>query len=260
MVQFSKDVYRSVDHVEVLVANYNNSKSITVTDLQLVRNSYAEGLSESDFVPAGGAEETDDGGDAFRSSGTTGDEVETITFEEAMDSYGNALTGTTFQNGELGTLYTAYRYDDSNPGDAIGDAGNNKTEETDARGNVTKYEYDPVSSKPTAVIDRCGNRTEYEYDGAGRTEKVTVKAKTENTAGDTVYTEQGTVEYEYNAYDDLTKITRGDNQSYTMTYDAYRNLTKVAVGSRMLVENTYRPGTERLKQVKYGNGHTQKLS
>ena len=34
---------------------------------------------------------------------------------------------TTFKNGELGAIYTEYRYADSNEADAIGDAGNNKT-------------------------------------------------------------------------------------------------------------------------------------
>ena len=68
--------------------------------------------------------------------------------------FSNALTGTNFKNGELGAIYTEQKFADSNPNDTIGDAGNNKTEEVDARGNRTRYEYDPVTSKPTAVVDR----------------------------------------------------------------------------------------------------------
>lgn len=100
--------------------------------------------------------------------------------------YCNTLTGTNFKNGELGAIYTESRYADSNPNDAIGDAGNNKTSEIDARGNETKYEYDPKTSKPTKVTDRCGNETSYTYDSAGRTTKVTAP-------------NGGTVSYGYNA-------------------------------------------------------------
>ena len=100
--------------------------------------------------------------------------------------YCNTLTGTNFKNSEFGAIYTESRYADSNPDDAIGDAGNNKTEEVDARGNVTRYEYDPVTSKPTKVIDRCENATSYTYDAVGRTQTVTAP-------------NGGTVSYGYNA-------------------------------------------------------------
>ena len=69
-----------------------------------------------------------------------------------------------------------------------------------------------------------------------------------------------TVEYEYNSYDDLTKITRGDGQSYSMAYDAYRNLSCVDVGGEDLVTYTYNPGTNRLKTMEYVNGSKQNLT
>ena len=98
------------------------------------------------------------------------------------------------------------------------------TNEIDARGNVTRYQYDPITSKPKKVTDRCGNETSYTYDASGRTTKVTAP-------------NGGTVEYDYNSYDDLTQITRGDGQSYTMGYDAYRNLTSVKVGKLIKIES-----------------------
>ena len=116
----------------------------------------------------------------------------------------------------------------------------------DARGNVTRYEYDPITSKPTKVIDRCENATSYTYDAVGRTQKVTAP-------------NGGTVSYGYNAYDDLTKITRGDGQTYTMGYDAFRNLTTVAVGEQNLVTYDYKKGTNRLKSLTYANGSVQSL-
>ena len=95
-----------------------------------------------------------------------------------------------------------------------------------SRGNKTLYEYDPVTSKPTAVIDRCGNRTEYGYHASGRTRSVNAP-------------NGGSVLYDYNAMDDLTGITRGDGQRYGMSYDAYRNLTKVSVDGQTLVDYTF---------------------
>ena len=161
--------------------------------------------------------------------------------------FGNALTGTNFKNGELGAIYTEQMFADSNPDDSIGDAGNNKTAEIDARGNETKYEYDPKTSKPTKVTDRCGNSTSYTYDAAGRTTKVTAP-------------NGGTVNYGYNSYDDLTTITRGDGQKYTMGYDAYRNLTSVDVGFQNLVKYDYKSGGNRLKSMTYANGAVQNLT
>ena len=161
--------------------------------------------------------------------------------------YCNALTGTNFKNGELGAIYTEQKFADSNPDDAMGDAGNNKTSEIDARGFETKYEYDPVTSKPTKVTDRCGNETSYTYDSAGRTTKVTAP-------------NGGTVSYGYNSYDDLAQITRGDGQKYTMGYDAYRNLTSVKVGEQNLVTYDYKTGGNRLKSMTYANGAVQNLT
>ena len=51
------------------------------------------------------------------SSDSDEDEVETITFEEVLDAFGNALTGTNFKNGELGAIYTEQKFADSNPTD-----------------------------------------------------------------------------------------------------------------------------------------------
>ena len=252
MVQFSKEQYRAIDYIEIICENNYNPNTVTFSDLQLIRNTYVDGLTEEDFIG-----NTDDSVDTENeaedslltssSSDSDADDVETITFEEVLDAFGNALTGTNFKNGELGAIYTEQMFADSNPNDTIGDAGNNKTSEIDARGNETKYEYDPVTSKPTKVIDRCGNETNYTYDAAGRTTKVSAP-------------NGGTVNYGYNSYDDLTSIMRGDGQSYTMGYDAYRNLTSVKVGSQNLVTYDYKSGGNRLKSMTYANGAVQNLT
>ena len=250
MVQFSKDQYRAIDYIEIVCENNYNPNKVTFTGLQLVRNTYADGLTEEDFI--GNTNDAEDSEseseiDEQTSSSANNNDFETIEFKEVLDSFGNALTGTNFKNGEFGTIYSEYKYEDSNTNDSIGDAGNNKTQEIDARGNVTRYEYDPVTSKPSKVTDRCGNATNYSYDTAGRTTKVTAP-------------HGGTVTYGYNNNDDLTKITRGDGQSYTMDYDAYRNLASVKVGSQNLITYDYKSGGNRLKSMEYANGAKQTLS
>ena len=247
MFQFSKSRYRGIEKIEIECENNQNTNSLTFTNLQLVRNSYADGLSEEDF--AGTTDNTDSGDDPETIDRVTDDaeEVETIVFEEVKDGCGNALTSTNFQNGEFGTIYGESKFDDTDPIHPNHDEGNNKTEEIDARGNSTHYEYDPVTSKPTAVIDRCENRTEYTYDASGRTTSV-------------LAANGGTVGYTYNAYDDLTKIERGDGQAYNMAYDPFRNLTGVQVGNQDLVSYTYKAGTNRLKAVTYANGSVQTLT
>lgn len=242
-LQMSKTKYRGIESIDIFVTDAISA--FAVTDLQLIRNRYQMCLTESDFL----------GGETVKSGATTRgaaitvedavnkcpseEEFETIAaLEEAVDTFGNVLTGTNFKNGELGTIYTANGYSSD---------GNHKTSEIDARGNETKYVYDAATSKPTKVIDRCGNATQYQYDAAGRTTKVTTP-------------NGGVVSYGYNSYDDLTQITRGDGQGYTMAYDAYRNLTQVKVGDQSLVDYTYNSGTNRLKSMEYANGSKQTLT
>lgn len=255
MVQFCKDQSRSVGYIDIICDNNYNPNTVTFSGLQLVRNRYVDGLTEEDFS-ADNAEDATANEEGTDESLLTSyvksedDETETIKFEEILDAYGNALTGTNLKNGELGAIYTEYRYENiiANDGETdYNDEGNNKTQEIDARGKVSRNEYDAETSKPTKVTDRCGNETLYTYDPAGRTAGVTAA-------------NGGTVAYEYNSYDDLTGITRGDGQSYTMGYDAYRNLTSVNVGSENLVNYNYKFGTNRLKSMTYANGSVQTLS
>ena len=251
-LKFSKQKFRSIESIDVIFDNAGNYSMGQVNDLQLIRCMQERDLSEADFTDgediAPEIADTDNGIAiaAVEDSDST-EEVETFTFEEVLDAFGNALTGTTFKNGELGAIYTEQKFAESSTSDVYTDIGNNKTSEIDARGNETKYEYNSATSKPTKVTDRCGHSTSYTYDAAGRTTRVTAP-------------NGGTVNYGYNIYDDLTSITRGDGQAYTMGYDAYRNLTQVKVGGASLVNYSYNPGTNRLKSMEYANGAKQTLT
>ena len=240
LVQFCKQKFRYIDHIEIYCCNLATPYTLNFSNLQLVRNEYATGLTEEDFgSPYDDSEDVIPAEKSSTDSSPT-DDIETISFDEALDGYGNTLTGTSFENGEPGTIYTGSVYGGSGQS-----AGNNKTKEIDARGNVTLYRYDEVTSKPAAVTDRCGNETTYAYDSAGRVKKVTAPIGS-------------TVQYEYNSYDDMTGIVRGDGQGYGMEYDPYRNLTGIGIrGGADLAKYQYRSGSNRLKSVKYANGCEQ---
>ncbi|MBR6052008.1 MAG: RHS repeat-associated core domain-containing protein, partial [Clostridia bacterium] len=251
MVQFSKKQYRGIKKIEIVLTNDQNENAAHFTDVQLVRNCYEDGLSEEDFVGVT-YDETEEESEIDDRAADAPTDVESIVFEEVKDAFGNVLTSTNFQNGEFGTIYGESKYEETVGGTTdepvyYHDDGNNKTEETDARGNATRYTNDPVISKPKKVTDRCGNKTEYTYDNTGRTTGV----KAANG---------GTVGYGYNGYDEVTEIVRGDGQAYAMAYDSFRNLTSVKVGNQNLVAYSYKAGTDRLKTVSYANGSQQKLT
>lgn len=256
MLQFSKNQYREIKKIEIVCINESNSNAVHFTDLQLVRNCYEDGLSEEDFVGAA-YDESDEESEIDDRATDAPTDVESIVFEEVKDAFGNVVTSTNFQNGDFGTIYGESKYEETVGGTTdepvhYHDDGNNKTEETDARGNATRYTNDPILSKPKKVGDRCGNETEYTYDNTGRT--MGVKAAN-----------GGTVGYSYNGYDDVTAITRGDGQEYRMSYDTFRNLTAVGLKdgqnqTRNLVSYAYKAGTDRLKKVTYANGSEQTLT
>ena len=170
--------------------------------------------------------------------------------------YGNALTETTFTDGDFGTIYRSFKFnadDDCMAGD---DAGNNLIEETDARGHKTTYTVDGDTSRNEEVTDRLGNKTAYEYDNSGRTTKVTSKKADD--------TELAHVSYSYDAFDNMTEIVRGDGMKYALAYNEFHNLESIGIVDdknntskiQNLIHYTYKNGNGRLKQMTYANGHT----
>ena len=242
-VQFSKSKYRMIEYITVYCDYGYNTGTVYFDDIQLTRDSFETYLSASDFVVESTGESDEE----------TEESIDTATtFSEAKDSFGNALTETTFTDGEFGTIYRAFKYnedDNCSPGD---DAGNNLIEETDARGNNTTYTVDGDTSRNEEVVDRLGNRTAYEYDSSGRTTKVTSK-KADNT-------EIANVSYAYDAFDNMTEIVRGDGLKYALSYNAFHNLESIGIDGKdeKLVKYTYKNGNGRLKQITYANGNTMK--
>lgn len=243
-VQFAKSKYRMVEYVRVYCEYGHNSGCAYFDDIQLIRDSIETSLSASDF-----ATESADGSDADSEAAETTDT--TPIFDEVKDPYGNALTETTFTDGEFGTVYRAFEF---NTDDGTGNAGNDLISETDARGNKTGYTVDEDTSRREEVTDRLGNKTAYEYDASGRTAKVTSK--------DAAGTELADVSYAYDALDNMTEIVRGDGMKYVLAYNAFHNLESIGVSGRgdKLINYTYKNGNGRLKEIAYANGDKMKAA
>ena len=168
-----------------------------------------------------------------------------VDFSELTDVFDNVLTETTFTDGEFGTVYRSFDYDEN---------GNDLTEETDSRGYKTHYIVDPVTSRTTAVTDRCGNKTAYEYDVMGRTTKVESRKADDS--------EIANVSYAYNTLDNLTQIVRGDGLKYALNYNAFGQLETIGIDGKEenLVKYSYKTGGGRLKQLDYANGDCMKAT
>ena len=241
-VQFAKSKYRTINYVRVYCDYGYNIGTAYFDDIQLVRNSLETGLSASDFV----VESTGESEENTETTDTT------PTFNEAKDKFGNALTETTFTDGEFGTIYRAFGFTpDCNCAE---NAGNDLVSETDARGNKVLYTVDEDTSRNDEVTDRCGNKTAYDYDASGKTTKVISK--------DAEGTELANVSYAYDAFDNMIEIVRGDGMKYALFYNAYHNLESIGVdgNDEKLVQYTYKTGNGRLKEIAYANGDKMKAT
>ena len=245
-VQFSKSKYRTVNKVFIFCDYDHNNGVALFDDIQLIRDSLETGLSAEDFPSQNYDDEVD------IASAETAEEYTAPEHVERKDRFGNAVTETTFTDGEFGTIYRAFDFGVRD--DESTTTGNDLLRETDARGNMTHYQVDTVTSRNEIVTDRCGNKTAYEYDASGKTTKVTAKAPD--------CSDIATVDYSYDAYDELTAITRGDGMAYDLSYDAFHNLESIGVRGKaeQLVHYTYKNGNGRLKEITYANGDTMKAA
>ena len=250
-VQFAKNDHKTIQAIRIYCDYSYNSGNACFDDIQLVRNSLEKGLTSSDF---NGSETGDDSVEETTSDDETVDT--TPTFEEAKDAFGNALTETTFTDGEFGTIYRAFKFNADDADMTGDDSGNNLIEETDARGNKTTYTVNSDTSRNEEVIDRLGNKTVYEYDTSGRTTKVTNKLYAEETEE----LKNPTVSYSYDTFDNMTEIVRGDGMKYVLAYNAFHNLESIGIDKKdePLIQYTYKNGNGRLKEMTYANGHTMK--
>ena len=248
-VQFSKAQHRSVKKLTVFCEYGYNAGTVYFDDIQLIRNSLETELEASDFGDI--AEELLSGGRENEKNDVLEESSETE-FAEAKDSYGNALTETDYTDGEFGTLYRSFEYNEDDATLPGNDAGNNLTRETDAKGDVTAYTVNSKTSRMEEMTDRLGNKTAYEYDANGRTGKVSTRSADGALAAE--------VSYAYDAFDNMTAIARGDGMQYALSYSPFHQLQSIGVRGKEipLIRYAQKNGSGRLKQVTYANGDTMK--
>ncbi len=237
-VEFAKKEFAEVSNVEVFCDYDFNQGTAYFDDIELVRTAFETKLTEEDFVIEDEEETTTETEEVTEETEEETEEI--LDFEELTDAFGNILTETTYTDGEFGTIYRSFGFDED---------GNNLLTETDSRGNKTEYEVDGVTSRNKEITDRLGNKTAYEYDDSGRTTKVTSK----NADGDEV----ATVSYTYDSFDSLTEIVRGDGLKYVLQYNAFHNLESIAIDGKSdgkLITYTYKENNGRLKEMTYANG------
>lgn len=233
-LQFAKEQFKAVTSITIYCDYDYNFGEAYFDDIQLVRNSIETGVTSDDFT-SDDTDETPVEEDTVESE----DSGEPDGFEEHVDGFGNAITETTFTDGEFGTIYRSFGFTED---------GNDLVTEIDARGNKTTYEVDSRTSRNKEVTDRCGNKTAYEYDDAGRTVKVISK----NASG----AEIAHVGYAYDGFDNMTEIARGDGMKYALKYNAFHTLESVGIDGKdePLAKYTYSNGNGRLKEMAYANG------
>ena len=236
-VQFAKSKYKAVSRITVN-CNYHYNTGVAYFDnIQLIRNGIETNLSEKDFA-----------------SDTVEEEIvakeEQIQFEEAKDQYGNAITETSFTDGEFGTIYRSFEYSSSCNG--YDNLGNDLVGETDSRGNRTVYVVDEDTSRKEEIINRLGNKTAYEYDINGKTKRVTNKSSDDEVLS--------TVSYDYDEFNNLKEIIRGDQMQYSLVYNSFHNLAEIRIKDKdeVLLSYTYKKGNGRLKEMSFANGNVMK--
>ena len=248
-VEFAKQKYQTVESITVYCEYDHNVGEVYFDDVQLVRSSIETNLTSDDFKSDEDYVPEEENSGTCEGSGTTEDASD---FVEVFDAFGNALTETTFADGEIGTIYRAFGFTPNCNG--AENAGNDLVSETDARGNATCYIVDEETSRNEEVVDRCGNKTAYEYDADGKITKVISK----DAEGD----ELANVSYVYDAFDNMTEIVRGDGMKYALAYNQFHNLESIGVEGvdQPLIKYAYKNGNGRLKQMTYANGHTMKAT
>ena len=220
-VTFAKTKCAPVKHIGISCC-YNHVKSKPCFDnIQLIRKNVERGLTIADF------------------EGTTS---ETTHFKEHFDKFGNQITDTVYKANEAATIYGLFEYDSD---------GNNLISHTDDRGNKLNYTVDEETSLVTSVEHRCNQKVDYYYDDAKRVKKISNKDELNNTIA--------TVTYDYDTFDDITRITRGDGMEYSFEYNKFRQPMSIAFGKNTEAILTYEYNDNgKLKKINFANG--EKLS
>jgi hypothetical protein len=106
-VEFAKQKYQTVESITVYCEYDHNVGEVYFDDVQLVRSSLETHLTSGDFTSDVDYVPEEENSGTCEGSDTTED---TSDFVEVFDAFGNALTETTFADGEIGTIYRAFGF------------------------------------------------------------------------------------------------------------------------------------------------------
>ncbi len=116
------------------------------------------------------------------------------------------------------------------------DANGNRLSKTDALGNVTRYEYEPVFNRQTRLRNALGQDTVYAYDAKGNLLSVT-DAKGNVTS------------FAYDAFGAVAEVTDATLRKTTFTYNATGDLVRVTDPLGNAQEFRYDPVSRMIKST-----------
>ena len=242
-LSFTKKQFRTIENIAVCCEYFIDDETAAVgcgyalfDSVALTIGETEYNLTEQDF---GAYNEHED------DENTCDIEEASDAFEEIKGEYNLTLSNTTYNADAFGTIYSLQMPND----DYIG-----YEKEVDARGNVTTYETDKDTSRVSKVIDRMGNIKGYDYDMAGN---ITYMCEYEEIADGIANPESySSVEYTYDAFNELTAVKRDDGMTYHYTYNDFHKLESIGVGDNVpLVQYSYKSRNGALKTMTYANGH-----
>ncbi len=236
-INIEKSKFKEVLNLQIYCDYDYNCGTAYFNNICLIKNYIETDLTEDDFeeIYVDDSENNVEESTEETTEESTESEYE---FKEVVDDYGNSLTDTFFNEGSFGTLYRSYAYNIT---------GNDLISTTDERNNTTLYNVDSVHSRNISTTDRVGNKTILEYDDSNRIKKV----KNQN-----LYDIQlSNASYEYDAFDNLTNINRGDGLGYELKYDIFNRPQSINIKGKdiPLISNYYHNNNGKLKKSYYAN-------
>lgn len=130
--------------------------------------------------------------------------------------------------------------------------------EEDSLGNRVNYYYELTATgmKAAAIDAESKTGTAVYTDAWGNVEKILPVIDADfNSSQYTVETDAESVEYKYNAKNQLSEIIT-ESTTYRLSYDTYGKLTEVKAGGSVIEKYDYNPNNGKLVKIIYQNGLT----
>lgn len=234
-VTFSKSKFENVTKIIVYCVYDYNIGDVYFDDIQMTRNGEPQKM---EYV-----EEITEAGDEVELPAET---EETETPEDlSLDTYGNKKFEIASVEGEYGSIYKTFGYDEN---------GNNTLYETDDKNNRTNYTYDSVTSMMKSSQAPGRGLINYEYNSNKQLKKSSMVL----ADGQTVETVYG-----YDYLDNVNEIQR-NGFKYGIEYDGFGNTSAIGLLANNvltpIVNYGYNVKSGRIKSTTFANGMSMECS